>query len=93
MGITYVVFSASKGCSEDQMIKASEILVVGKEPPFLFRLPKFLCEWSVTSRYFLHNIMFLLSRFLTNKKVQDERKLCGEMTTADTYTLCITAGA
>ena len=65
------------------MIKASETLVVGKEPPLLFGLPRFLCEWSVTNRYFLHNIMFLLSRYLTNKKVQDERKLCGEMTTAD----------
>ena len=42
---------------------------------------------------YLHNIMFLLSKYLTNKKFQDKRKLCGEMTTADIYTLCVTTWA
>lgn len=76
---------ASQYCSEDQMIRASETLAIGKGPLLLFVLPRFFCEWSVANEYFFIGIMlcFFQARTWQIKKIQVKGELCGEMVSAD----------
>ena len=96
MGIMYVVFSAyfqrllwrskDKGKWNTGSWEGTAIAIWVTQV-----LVYMVCDQQVF--LYLHNIMFLLSKYLTNKKFQDKRKLCGEMTTADIYTLCVTTWA